>query len=170
MPDRTQSFITQENKYIDEEDVAFVPHQYKDSKSSKFWRLRHQVDENCRVFFSFVKPRGSPDGTRLVFIYSPPFIALFDHIHEELEIIPSSTEFYFEGRFLILVNNGEERVFSIKCEEKRLIELTKKNSSDEILQYFKMCQLNKYLIPPIFLTYPLYNKILLQCQILRISF
>lgn len=159
-PNKRLSYFSQENTLYQDGNQDFTPIPSEDSKASKFWRNRSHIQESCRVFFAFVKPRGSKNGTRLILLYAPPFIALLDHQHEELEIIPPSTHFYFEGRFLFLVNNGNERVFSIKCDEKRLVELTKNNAIDDVTQFFRMCQLNRYLVPPIFLTYPFYDKVI----------
>lgn len=159
-PDKNQSFVSVENTLYHDGSQDFTPLQSEESKASKFWRNRSHIEETCRMFFAFVKPRGAKNGTRLILLYAPPFVALLDHQHEELEIIPSSTHFYFEGRFLFLSNEGNERVFSIKCDEKKLVELTKNNGADDITQYFRMCQLNRYIVPPIFLTYPFYDKVI----------
>lgn len=128
-------------------------------KPTHFWRTRTPIDPSCKMFFSLVKPQGTQKGTRVLMLYAPPLYALFDQAIEELEMIPSSTKFYTEGRFLILVNNDKERVFSLKVDEKKFYDLVTNKSTDTLLQFFYFCNLNKYLPPPIFLTNPFYSKV-----------
>lgn len=129
------------------------------SKGKHLFRTRKPVDVTCRVFFSLVKPQGAPNGTRFILLYSPPLYAILDQANEELEMIPKDAQFYFEGRYIIVSFNNVERIYSIKSDAKKLYDLTKNNNSDEILQFFLCCQLNRYLVPPIFLTNPFYNKV-----------
>ena len=132
------------------------------SKSKHFWRNRIEIDPTCQVFFALVKPKGAQQGSRVIFMYAPPLYAIFDQTKEELEMIPTTTKFYLEGRFLILVNNGRERAFSIKVDEKRFYDLLSNKSKDKLLQFCYFCQLNRYLLPPVFLTNPFYNNVVNQ--------
>lgn len=141
---------------------CWSPHKNEARRASHFWRSRTPVNPECRVFFSFVKPQGALNGTRYVLLYSPPFFAILDQTNEEMEMLSPTTQFYFEGRFIILSNNNTERIFSIKTDEKKLLELTKKNLTDEVYQFFLCCQLNHYVVPANFLTNPFYNQVLNQ--------
>ena len=134
-----------------------------DAKKQKHSRKkRNEIDPSCKVFFALVKPKGTDKGTRVLFLYAPPLYALFNHKEEELEMIPTSTKIYLEGRFIILANNGKERAFSLKVDEKRFAELVSNKSNDILLQFCYFCQVNHYLLPPVFLTNPFYNQVVNQ--------
>ena len=152
---------TPQNSVDERKDAkANVPAEAKKQKHTR--KKRNEIDPNCKVFFALVKPRGTVKGTRVLFLYAPPLYALFNHKEEELEMIPTSTKIYLEGRFLILVNNGNERAFSLKVDEKRFSELVSNQSNDILLQFCYFCQVNHYLLPPVFLTNPFYNQVVNQ--------
>lgn len=156
----------------DSQTASWTLPEEKPSKSKKFWRIRKQIPKECKSFFALVKPQNSTKGTRRFLLYVPPFYAIFNSVSEkvaEMEMLPLNTRFYTESRYIVIVQDDKERVFSIKADVDQFHSILNNNETDLTSQFFSCLKLNNgKRVSMEHLTYSYYIRALFMPSFLKV--
>ena len=151
-------FSTETHKISEEKEWKPTP--ALPSKSKHFWSKREPLETKFDFFLVLCKPEGKPKGYRTMFLYSPPLYSVYLNSGKDAELISfhKDAHFYIEGRFIVVIDEGKEYMFSIKSDQKKFKDLLNTKFSDNLTAFFTYAKELNIIPDADYLTFYFYQK------------